>query len=71
MDKRKQTISPYTQMDRKYKETITRLVGMLIQRHLMPTADADYILEPLGEKATTAYPGMVFYNERGERIKNA
>jgi hypothetical protein len=40
---------------------------MMIQRHQMPKADADYILEPLGEKAAAAYTGMVFYDEEGNR----
>jgi hypothetical protein len=64
---KKKPISPYTRLDRKYKETITRLIGMMIQRHQMPKADADYILEPLGEKAAAAYTGMVFYDEEGNR----
>jgi len=67
-EEKKKPISPYTRLDRKYKETIVRLVGMLIQRHLMPSAEADYILEPLGEKAGRAYPGMAFFDEKGKRL---
>ena len=51
-----------------YKEMLIRLVGMLQQRHLLTGQDAEYILEPLGEKPQRAYPGMVFFNEKGERI---
>jgi hypothetical protein len=51
-----------------YKETILRLIGMLQQRHLMTSQDAEYILEPLGEKPGKAYFGMIFFNEKGERI---
>jgi len=68
MDKNRKIITPYTRMDRKFKETIVRLVGMLMQRHLMPGAEANYILEPLGEKAGRAYPGMAFFDEEGKRI---
>lgn len=66
---KKKPISPYTRMDRKYKEAIIRLVGILMQRKLLPQIDANYILEPLGEKAGIAYPGMAFFDEEGRRIE--
>jgi len=61
-------ISPYVRMDRKFKETFVRLIGMMMQRHLLTQQDADYILEPLGEKAQHAYPGMAIFDKKGERI---
>ena len=51
-----------------YKEMILRLIGMLQQRHLLTSQDAEYILESLGEKPQKAYFGMRFFNEKGERI---
>ena len=65
---KKKIISPYTRMDRKFKETICRLVGILVQRHSLPKSDADYILQPLGVKAGKATSGMTIFNEEGKRI---
>lgn len=50
------------------RETLLRLVGVLQQRHQLPKVDADYILEPLGEKASPAYPGMAFFDAKGNRV---
>ncbi len=67
-DKKKKTISPYTRLDRKYKEAIIRFVGMMMRRHQLTSEGANYILEPLGEKAKLAFPGMAFFDEKGKRL---
>lgn len=67
-EEKKRPISPYTRLDRKYKETLVRLVGILRQRHSLSPVDSDYILEPLGEKAGRAHPGVTFFDAEGKRI---
>ena len=67
MDKKKK-IPPLTRLHFKQKEAWLRLIGILMQRNLLPKADADYILEPLGEEAKASPRGLVYFDEEGKRI---
>lgn len=66
--KKKKPISPYVRMDRKFKEVLVRLIGILMRRKGIQKVEADYILEPLKMEAELSAPGMSFFNEKGKRI---